>query len=78
MSHCCLILLFALKLILKQLFSAGAGRTGTFIAVNQLLQKLDENTEFLDVFNTVLNLRKQRVRLVQNEVVMMKNWLGLN
>nr|XP_022912778.1 tyrosine-protein phosphatase 10D-like isoform X1 [Onthophagus taurus] len=46
--------------------SAGVGRTGTLIALDILLQTI-ENAGDIDIFKTVLNLRKQRVRMVQTE-----------
>jgi protein-tyrosine phosphatase len=48
-------------------FSAGVGRTGTLIAVDILVQHVRENKQ-LDVFNTVLKLRQQRINMVQTEV----------
>lgn len=49
------------------LFSAGVGRTGTFIAIDTLLQQLDRQN-FLDVFEVVYKLRLNRVCMVQTEV----------
>lgn len=46
--------------------SAGAGRTGTFVAVDILLQRVKNNNK-INVFNTVLKLRQQRVGMVQTE-----------
>lgn len=46
--------------------SAGVGRTGTLIAIDILLQTIACNGD-LDIFNTVLNLRKQRKNMVQTE-----------
>ena len=41
--------------------SAGVGRTGTFICVDQIIKNLDTRpTSDVDVFNTVYELRKQR------------------
>lgn len=47
--------------------SAGVGRTGTLIALDVLLQTIDDNKE-IDVFGCVSNLRKQRMKMVQTEV----------
>ena len=46
--------------------SAGVGRTGTFIAVEQLLRML-KSQDSVDVFNHVYNLRKERCFMVQSE-----------
>lgn len=46
--------------------SAGVGRTGTLIAADILLQTANAGKE-IDIYNTVLNLRKQRVKMVQTE-----------
>ncbi|KAK9721424.1 TM proximal of protein tyrosine phosphatase, receptor type J [Popillia japonica] len=47
--------------------SAGVGRTGTLIAIDILLQKIDNTDDDVDVFTTVLDLRKQRTHMVQTE-----------
>lgn len=47
--------------------SAGVGRTGTLIAVDILLQSIKDKRK-VDIFGTVLNLRKQRTTMVQSEV----------
>ncbi|KAK5643580.1 hypothetical protein RI129_007425 [Pyrocoelia pectoralis] len=46
--------------------SAGVGRTGTLIALDILLQAINNNKE-IDIFNTVLNLRRDRKNMVQTE-----------
>ncbi|XP_064596704.1 multiple epidermal growth factor-like domains protein 6 [Liolophura sinensis] len=45
--------------------SAGVGRTGTFIAFDYLIRKL-EAEQVVDIFQTVVDLRHQRTMLVQN------------
>ena len=47
--------------------SAGVGRTGTFIAVDVMLQKLEKN-EPLDIMNFVCQMRAQRASMVQTSV----------
>ncbi|GFU23689.1 phosphatidylinositol phosphatase PTPRQ [Nephila pilipes] len=46
--------------------SAGVGRTGTFIAVDRLSQQL-RNTDAIDIFGTVMELRHHRINMVQTE-----------
>ncbi|KAF8774127.1 Receptor-type tyrosine-protein phosphatase eta like protein [Argiope bruennichi] len=43
--------------------SAGVGRTGTFIAVDRLMQHLQTNDE-IDIYNTVLEMRRYRPHMV--------------
>merc|ERR1719422_1584719 len=46
--------------------SAGVGRTGTFIGLYKLIQDfLDKDVKILDPFETVLEMRKQRMKMVQ-------------
>lgn len=52
--------------------STGGGRTGTFIALSTLLDVIDDPAECvqpLDIFNTVLELRRQRGHMV--------SWAGM-
>ncbi|XP_067950911.1 receptor-type tyrosine-protein phosphatase H-like isoform X1 [Watersipora subatra] len=46
--------------------SAGVGRTGTYIAVDRLLQHIQDHDE-IDIFNLVLEMRNYRCRMVQTE-----------
>ncbi|CAG9819588.1 unnamed protein product [Phaedon cochleariae] len=46
--------------------SAGVGRTGTLIATDILLQTVNARRE-IDIFKTVMELRKQRIYMVQTE-----------
>ena len=45
--------------------STGAGRTGTFIALLYLMNHIHSGAEYLNVFNTVLELRKDRKNMVR-------------
>ena len=47
-------------------FSAGVGRTGVFIALSIVLERL-QNEEAIDLFQTVRTLRTQRPGMVQTE-----------
>ena len=47
--------------------SAGVGRTGTYIAIDALLNAIKENKE-INVFKFVNGLREQRVLMVQKAV----------
>lgn len=48
--------------------SAGVGRTGTLVALDSLLQQLEEDDQ-VSIFNTVCDLRHQRNFLVQSLVM---------
>lgn len=48
-------------------FSAGVGRTGTFIALDRILQQLDSK-DSVDIYGAVHDLRLHRVHMVQTEV----------
>lgn len=47
--------------------SAGVGRTGTLVALDSLMQQLNEEGQ-ASIFNTVCDLRHQRNYLVQSLV----------
>ena len=47
--------------------SAGTGRTGTFIAIDRLILQ-SKQQEILNVFETVLSIRRERYLSVQTEV----------
>ena len=49
--------------------SAGVGRTGTFIAVDAMMQRLKEKDD-LDIYNFVTQMRTKRTFMVQNLVCM--------
>lgn len=51
-------------------FSAGVGRSGTFIALDRVLQSLNDPTQvnnYIDVYGIVYAMRKERVWMVQTE-----------
>ena len=48
-------------------FSAGVGRSGTFIALDRLLQEIIDH-DVIDIFNVVAEMRRERVWMVQTEV----------
>lgn len=47
--------------------SAGVGRTGTYIALDQLLHILKRGSPVIDIFGIVYNMRKCRMFMVQTE-----------
>lgn len=53
------------------LYSAGVGRTGTYIACDILL-RLIRNKSKLNIFKTVLKLREQRTNMVQSQVTLLQ------
>lgn len=53
--------------------SAGVGRTGTFIAVDTIAQKL-QHSGAINIYETVMELRQHRINMVQTEVKFIKNF----
>ena len=47
--------------------SAGAGRTGTYIAIDNLIKTL-KTTKHIDAFNEVIKMRRNRKDMVRNVV----------
>lgn len=47
--------------------SAGVGRTGTFIAVDYLMQHV-RTSDVIDIYSYVMNMRNNRPNMVQTEV----------
>lgn len=48
--------------------SAGVGRTGTFIVIDSMLERLRNSDSLMDVYGHVTLLRTQRNYMVQTEV----------
>ena len=58
-------------------FSAGVGRTGTFITLDVMLQKISDE-DCIDVFAFVRQMRYQRNYMVQTEVNMRYHSFSVN
>lgn len=48
--------------------SAGVGRTGTFIAVDYLMQHV-RTSDVIDIYSYVMKMRNNRPNMVQTEVI---------
>ena len=55
-------------------FSAGVGRTGTFVAIDMELQRIKQEG-IVDVYNTVYKLRYKRTNSVQTLVIYYRNYV---
>ena len=53
--------------LLKPTVSAGVGRTGCWIALDTLIQHVEEH-DFIDVFGLVSEMRQHRNHMIQTEV----------
>ena len=56
---------------MKLFYSAGVGRTGTFIAIDQMLQQMQDMkmNDSIDIYGIVYKMRQQRMQMVQTEVL---------
>lgn len=57
-----------LLMFLSILKSAGVGRTGTFIAVDYLMQHV-RTSDVIDIYSYVMKMRNNRPNMVQTEVL---------
>ena len=56
-----------LLLLLLLYYSAGVGRTGTFITIDHILEQREEEG-VIDIPGVIQNLRQQRTKIVQTVV----------
>ena len=63
----CVCVLLLLLLLLLLYYSAGVGRTGTFIAIDHILEQREEEG-VIDIPGVIQNLRQQRTKIVQTVV----------
>jgi protein tyrosine phosphatase len=60
--------------------SAGVGRTGTLMALNKIIEDIEDGADIIDVFQTVLELRSDRVLMVSQKCHdcngLFQNYLG--
>ena len=47
--------------------SAGVGRTGTFIAIDSMLERM-EKEKTVNVYEFLTNMRRKRIQMVQTQV----------
>ena len=59
--------------IIFLLFSAGVGRTGTFIALGTLLQHIRDH-DWVDIFGLSCEMRQHRNHMIQTEVIKLDNY----
>ena len=55
-------------------FSAGVGRTGAYIVLDAMLDRIKEEGT-VDVFNFIAALRMRRIAMVQTEVVFFSSYI---
>ncbi len=57
------------------LYSAGVGRTGCFILIDAMLERIDNDEGTVDVFNYLQYMRTRRINMVQTLVRIVLNFL---
>jgi len=60
--------------VLLYLFSAGVGRTGSFIAIDALYEH-GQKTEYVDIMEYVQMMRKDRMNMIQTKVSFLNGWM---
>ena len=60
------------KIVVPYISSAGVGRTGTYIAIDILLHQA-RSEKVVDFYGSVLNMREDRVDMIQNVVWVAKD-----
>ena len=50
------------------IYSAGVGRTGTYIILDTIIGKIQSGEDNVDIFGDILNIRNCRMNMVQTEV----------
>ena len=53
--------------LMKTIFRAGVGRTGTYIAIDAMIDKIKQERK-IDIYNFVLQMRRERHLMVQTVV----------
>ena len=56
------------------MFSAGVGRTGTFIAIDALHEH-GQKTGYIDIMEYVQMMRKDRMNMIQTKVSFLNGWM---
>ena len=56
------------------MFSAGVGRTGTFIAIDALHEH-GHKTGYIDIMEYVQMMRKDRMNMIQTKVSFLNGWM---
>ena len=57
-----------INIFFSLIYSAGVGRTGTYIIIDTIIRKIQSGEDNVDIFGDILNLRNCRMNMVQTEV----------